>query len=73
MAVSDPATLLLQLHGDLLRQIADTTDTHWEGLQSAARRLRFPPKLARRLRNLEATCGFLRHVTSPLCRQVTQE
>merc|ERR1719382_1074176 len=61
------AALLLELHGTLTRELAALANRHFEGLASASRA--FPGLSSthrRRLRELDVTCNFLRHVTSPL-------
>lgn len=60
------AALLLELHGDILRSVADLTGVHFEGLSSFARKHSdmLPGKLRRHLRELDSTTSWLRHITS---------
>eukprot|EP00929_Paragymnodinium_shiwhaense_P086561 TRINITY_DN47061_c0_g1_i5.p1 TRINITY_DN47061_c0_g1~~TRINITY_DN47061_c0_g1_i5.p1 ORF type:complete len:247 (+),score=19.36 TRINITY_DN47061_c0_g1_i5:73-813(+) len=64
----DAAGLVAQLHGDLLRLIADNEQRHFQGLRSAAAHLRrggkLNNKLAKKLTVLDDVFGFTRHITS---------
>merc|ERR1719382_805166 len=68
------AALLLELHGTLLRELAALAGQHFEGLARASRA--FPALSSsqrRRLRDLDVTCNYLRHVTKPLTANFAQE
>merc|ERR1711920_802357 len=61
------AALVSELHGELLRALSQHAGRHFEGLAQASRS--FPtlsPRLRRRLRNLDTTFAYIRHVTKPL-------
>ncbi len=61
------STLIAELHGDALRLLSDFAGTHFEGLSSAARRLRLSSRSARRCRELDAAFGLSRHITKASC------
>eukprot|EP00975_Prorocentrum_lima_P006695 1440216-Prorocentrum_lima.AAC.1 len=55
----------MEAHGRLLRLVAARSGEHFAGLRVAARRLKLPSKLAKKLANLEVTLAVVRHVTEP--------
>jgi len=71
------ATLLMELHGDLLRALASHHGMHFQGLQQAARHARrfdlIGNGLAKKLIQLDVAFNMLRHVTLPLADQLRKE
>merc|ERR1712232_1472866 len=68
------AALVTELHGELLRALSQHAGRHFEGLAQASRS--FPtlsPRLRRRLRNLDTTFSYIRHVTKPLANNFLSE
>mmetsp|Transcript_14460 Transcript_14460/g.43107 ORF Transcript_14460/g.43107 Transcript_14460/m.43107 type:complete len:395 (-) Transcript_14460:90-1274(-) len=68
--MSDVASsLLLALHGSVLRHLCQYTNMHFAGLSSAARHLRkaglINNKLQRQLSSLDATTAYVRHISAP--------
>ena len=74
MAVADAATLVFTLHGRLLRVCCVHADHHFEGLAAAGRRLcakgAVSKQMRRKLETLDLVAAWLRHATSPLCREL---
>lgn len=55
--------LLMVLHSSLLRFLSDRVGRHIEGLAHSSRGVNWLSPLKRRkLRNLDATCAYLRHI-----------
>ena len=63
----DAAFLVVELHGELLRALSLQADCHFEGLAQASRRFpTLPTRLRRRVRDLDVTFNYIRHITKPL-------
>ena len=77
LPVADAASLLQQLHGQLLRLCCTHSGTHFEGLAVAGRRLAARGKLSRRLQKklqaLDTAAAWVRHVSAPLCAGLVHE
>ena len=63
----DAASLALQLHGRILRDLAVHDGRHFQGLRAAAAHLRREQKInnqvAKRLARLDDACAVMRHIT----------
>ena len=63
------AGLLLELHGELLRDVSAATSMHFAGLASAARHLRkhgvIDNSLQKKLAQLDTATSYVRHITAP--------
>lgn len=62
--------MLLEVHGEVLRDIAAATDHHFQGLGDAGCRLALAAGLRRQLRNLDIAAALVRHVMLPMCSQL---
>ena len=64
---AEAASILANLHGQLLREIARGTGRHFQGLRSAATHLRreglITNKLTKKLARIDDACALNRHVT----------
>ena len=58
--------LIMDLHGTLLRELAEAAGEHFLGLGQAARHFRsLPLRLRRKLHHLDITYNLVRHMTQP--------
>ena len=55
---------LQALHSEILTIFSDALGEPLQGLQQGARRVGLATKTKRRVRELEATCGFIRHISA---------
>ena len=66
--------LLLDCHGQLLRELSVASGRHFQGLAQAARTSPWlSTRTRRRLRELDCTAAFIRHVTKPLIADFVSE
>ena len=72
----DAASLVIILHGELLRTFSSVVQEHFQRLAEAGRYLRsarlISPKDARKLRMIDDCCALVRHITTvSLCNAST--
>ena len=71
------ASLVLKLHGEMLRATSHALGVHCEGLQQAARHARrrdiITNKFARNMINLDIAFNIVRHLTDPRAQELKQE
>ena len=71
------ANLVFELHGQLLRRMADAMGAHPQGLRQAARVMRqqgqLPIALEKKAAAVDCCFTLLRHVTAASCRQMLAE
>jgi len=71
------SSIVLDLHGRLLRDLADELGVHFQGLHQAARRARgcgrISNQLAKKLGLLGKAFNVLRHTTAPLATELCEE
>eukprot|EP00929_Paragymnodinium_shiwhaense_P086603 TRINITY_DN47100_c0_g1_i4.p1 TRINITY_DN47100_c0_g1~~TRINITY_DN47100_c0_g1_i4.p1 ORF type:complete len:288 (-),score=35.13 TRINITY_DN47100_c0_g1_i4:1729-2541(-) len=71
------AAIITELHGSILRRLADDQGCHFEGLQQAARcaraRKRIPNSLAKKLVMLDTAYNIVRHITVPYAAKLRHE
>lgn len=64
-------------HSDALLLLSDLADAHFQGVQQALRhplvRPRVPRQSQKKLRQLEVSYHFMRHVSAPLIRQMRSD
>ena len=65
--------LVLDAHGRCLRVLSASAQRHFEGLSQAARTLKLPSPLRRRLRDLDAAAAYVRHITVPRVQSLEDE
>ena len=74
---AEAASILANLHGQLLREIARGTGRHYQGLRSAAAHLRreglITNKLTKKLARIDDACALNRHVTVISAASVMEE
>ena len=74
---AEAASILANLHGQLLREIARGTGRHYQGLRSAAAHLRreglITNKLTTKLARIDDACALNRHVTVISAATVLEE
>ena len=74
---AEAASILANLHGQLLREIARGTGRHFQGLRSAAAHLRregqITNKLTKKLARIDDACALNRHVTAVSAAAVIEE
>eukprot|EP00929_Paragymnodinium_shiwhaense_P000569 TRINITY_DN100814_c0_g1_i1.p1 TRINITY_DN100814_c0_g1~~TRINITY_DN100814_c0_g1_i1.p1 ORF type:complete len:322 (+),score=68.85 TRINITY_DN100814_c0_g1_i1:38-1003(+) len=76
MAASDPATLLFDAHGKLLRRLCHHYDRHFEGLSQAVRVLRgssASTKMCRQITHIETAFNMIRHVSAQRIRLLLED
>eukprot|EP00929_Paragymnodinium_shiwhaense_P105211 TRINITY_DN7013_c0_g1_i2.p1 TRINITY_DN7013_c0_g1~~TRINITY_DN7013_c0_g1_i2.p1 ORF type:complete len:261 (-),score=45.97 TRINITY_DN7013_c0_g1_i2:74-856(-) len=75
--MDEAASLLIGLHGRLLRLLCEHERRHYNGLGAAGRCLFrrgvIDGKLKNKLLNLDTATAFVRHVTAPLCDDLHEQ